>query len=66
MQPLRLALIASDPITHDGAAAYLRTSRLVTVLPPDQLAGAQAGLVLATRWCTGAPGGLSGPVWPSR
>ncbi|MEV6499355.1 helix-turn-helix transcriptional regulator [Streptomyces prunicolor] len=48
MKPLQLALVADDPITHDGAVAYLRTCAPLHVLPPGRTGGAEAALVLAS------------------
>jgi DNA-binding NarL/FixJ family response regulator len=47
MRPLQLALAATDPITQQGITAALHNHPKVTVLPDDEVAGADAGLVLA-------------------
>lgn len=46
---LRVALVASDPVTRDGAAAYLHSCPNVQLVPPAQMPSAEVGLVLATR-----------------
>jgi DNA-binding NarL/FixJ family response regulator len=43
---LRIGLVASDPITADGAAAYLRAYERLAVVSPDQLEDAEVGLLL--------------------
>ncbi|WP_413810671.1 helix-turn-helix transcriptional regulator [Streptomyces sp. OE57] len=48
MRPLRLALSATDPITRQGVTAALSDNPQVVVLPDEEPADADAGLVLAT------------------
>ncbi|MGI5144096.1 helix-turn-helix transcriptional regulator [Streptomyces sp. CA-106110] len=46
--PLRLALLASDPVTEDCATAYLSQSPSIRLLPPDRASEAETVLVLAS------------------
>jgi DNA-binding NarL/FixJ family response regulator len=45
---LPLALLASDPVTGDGAKAYLRQAGSLAVLPADRSSEAEAVLALAS------------------
>jgi len=49
--PVTVVIIASDPITAEGTAAYLRRVAGITLLPPDRLDRADVILVMAT-WVT--------------
>jgi DNA-binding NarL/FixJ family response regulator len=49
--PVPLAIIAGDPVTGQGAIAYLRSRREVTVLPPDRMHEAEVVLILVA-WIT--------------
>ncbi|MGI5255529.1 helix-turn-helix transcriptional regulator [Actinacidiphila glaucinigra] len=45
---LAIAVLASDPVTRDGAMAYLQASGQVKVLPPDLHGEADVVLIFAT------------------